>query len=177
MGKKSRQKSKVERGKQKKAAADAAGGGSGEEKWDNLARRIDELDEADPASVAVARRLMTEGLLGHGADLDTPYAHFVASKWQAFAEQTAADASVDFSPDVLAGEWSKLSDAEQAAFTSPSSFPAAARVATDEASSSSTAIAAADKKGNATVGAPASTSAAADRAPLELKPNERTAYY
>jgi hypothetical protein len=175
----------VERGEQKKAAA----GGSREDKGDGLARQLDVLEKADPATT----RVMVEMLLGRGADLDSPYAHFVASKWQGLLGQPAADAGIalDVAPyaldgttlsamrGMLDGEWSNLSDAEKAAFTSPPSFAAAARVGvtTDEASSSSTAPAAADgKRDAAVVGAAASTSAAAGRAPLELKPNEGTAY-
>jgi hypothetical protein len=160
MGKKSRQKAKVERGKQKKAD-----------------KQLDKLQAEDPAT---AGRLVARSLLEDGADLDSPFAHFVASKWHDFPVQRAADGIADLADltDVLDREWRKLSAAEKAAFTSPLSFAAAARVRvpTDEASSSSTATAAADEKRDATVSAAASTSAAADRAPPTLKPDEGTAY-
>jgi TPR repeat protein len=127
--------------------------------------------------------LFAEGALGEGADLDSPYARFIASKWRDLAKQAAAAglSRTDLPAiraNLFAGEWNKLSDAEKAAFTSPPSFAAAfrVRVPTDEASSSSTATAAADGKGDATVSAAASTSAAADRAPPELGPDEGTAY-
>jgi hypothetical protein len=170
MGKKSRQKAKVERGKLKKAAA----GGSREVDSVELARRLAELAERDPAAAG----RFAETLLEVGADLDSPYAHFIASTWPHFANQTSAYDSPSDLRAMVAGEWSKLSDAEKAAFTSPPSFPAAARVrvTTDEASSSSTATAAADEKRDATGIDAASTSAAADRASPELKPDERTAY-
>jgi hypothetical protein len=131
-----------------------------------------ELAEADPAAAA---RMMAESMLRDGADLDSPFAHFIASKWQDFVRQAAAAGCVDRSDIrvMVDGEWSKLSDAEKAAFTTPPSF-AAARVPTDEASTSSTATAAADEKRDAAVGAAASTSAAADRAPLKPKPDDGT---
>jgi TPR repeat protein len=122
-----------------------------------------------------AGRLMAERLLGHAADLDSPYAHFVGSKWRDLMQQGALYENVDLRAMLatLAAEWSKLSDAEKAA--SPS-FAAAA--AADLASSSSTATAAADEKRDATVGDAASTSAAAngDRASLEPRIDEGTAY-
>jgi hypothetical protein len=77
MGKKSRQKAKVERGKLKKAAA----GGSREVDSVELARRLAELAERDPAA---AGRFIAETLLEVGADLDSPYAHFIASTWPHF---------------------------------------------------------------------------------------------
>jgi hypothetical protein len=171
MGKKSRQKAKVERGKQKKAAAGAAGG-SGENMSD---RRFYELKEAaDPAKTG---RMFAEYVPGHGADLDSPYAHFVASRCRDCVERV--DGTVDLRV-MLDREWSKLSDAEKAAFTSPPSFAAAARVrvTTDEASSSSTtATAAANSKRDATVSAAASTSAVViDRAPPTPRPDDGTAY-
>jgi hypothetical protein len=173
MGKKSRQKAKVERGKQKKAAAAGAAGGFGE---DERERRFAETLETDPAG---AGRLLAETLLGQGADLDSPFAYFIASKWREGPDQAAADdASATDLRAMLAGEWSKLSDAEKATCTSPPSFAAAARVGvtTDEASSSSTATAAADEKRDAAVSAAASTTAAFDRALLTLRSDEGTTY-
>ena len=157
----------MERGKQKKATAGAAGaaGGSGEDKRDTFTSSdFYELAEEDPAE---AGRLMAGALLGDGEDRDSPFAHFIASKWRELLDQTTADESPPDIRAMLAGEWSKLSDAEKAAFTSPPSFAAAARVTTDEASSSSTATA---------VSTAASTSAAVDRAPLEPSPDEGNAY-
>jgi hypothetical protein len=162
----------VERAKQKKAAAGAAGG-FGE---DERERQFAETLETDPAG---AGRLLAESLLGQGADLDSPFAYFIASKWREGPDQAAADdTSATDLRAMFACEWSKLSDAEKAAFTSPPFFAAAARVGvtTDEASSSSTATAAADEKRDAAVSAAASTSAAFDRALLTLRSDEGTTY-
>jgi hypothetical protein len=140
--------------------------GSGEDKSDRFPfqRHFEKLLEEDPAAIVasnlgaeeiynIAAGGMALSLLEDGADLDTPYAHFATTKWRDYMYQSAARKSRGDIRAVFSGEWSKLSDAEKAAFTSPPSFAgAAAKPSTDDTQAEPASTAASAPDSNAAAG-------------------------
>ena len=131
MGKKSKRKQSNKGGsaREKEGTAGDALEPPGLEDMSPLTELLDTLrgragDVTSPGLLAVLARQFAKNVLGDDADLATPYAHFVASNFDAFA-QSLLDGGREGKEKVratLAVQWSELSEAEKAKFTSPPAF-------------------------------------------------------